>query len=146
MADPDSYAIIFKRALAQHLEDHAAGKYRSDGTNYLSTERGIYTSGPALPTVTGSDNCIVLTWLAPIADGRANMLYRVQIFSRVKGNSIAAENLAALIAKALDQLQNIPAGQNVAWVELTSELAFTADASGRCATAQTFTFMGRRPQ
>ncbi|TFC92041.1 MULTISPECIES: hypothetical protein [Cryobacterium] len=146
MADPESYAVTFKRVLAQYLEDQGLGAYRSDGSVYLATERGIYTNGPTTPTATGSDNCIVLTWLKPDPDGRANMLYRVQVYSRIKGNTIAAENLAGAITKALDQKANIPAGEHVAWVELVSELLVTADTSGRCGTFQTFTFQGRRPQ
>ncbi|MDJ0323170.1 hypothetical protein QMG61_05255 [Cryobacterium sp. PH31-AA6] len=144
MADPDSLAIVFKRALAQHLEDAGCGVYRSDGTAYLATERGIYTNGPDLPTAAGTDNCLILTWLSPVPDGRANMLYRVQVLSRLKGSRIAADNWAALIAKALDQKQNTPPGHSIAWTELFSELAYTADTSGRASTAQTFTFLGRR--
>ena len=142
MADPDAYPIIFRRALAQYLADQGVGVYSAGA--YASTDRGIYTNRPAMPTTV--DNCIVLGWLTPVPDGRANMTYRVQIVSRVKGNTIAAENLAALITAALDQKQNIPAGHQVAWVELGPELAYSADTSGRCATSQTFTFLGRRPQ
>lgn len=143
--DPDSYAIKFRRALAQHLADKGLGTYRADGSSYLSTERGIYANGPSLPTATGSDNAIVLTWLPPVADGRADMLYRVQIQSRIKGTVIQAENLAAVIALALDHKQNIPPGFFVSWVALFSELPISPDSSGRPGTFQTFTFLGRRP-
>jgi len=143
VADPDAYSLLFKRALAQHLEDQGAGVYRSDGTNYLSTERGIYTNGPDLPTAAGTDNCIVLTWLSPIPDGRGDMLYRVQTFTRVKGNVITAENAAAVVGGALDQKQGVPF-DDVSWCELFSQLTFTADSSGRTAVAQTFHFTGRR--
>ncbi|MDJ0337470.1 hypothetical protein [Cryobacterium sp. PH31-O1] len=145
MADPTSYALLFRRALAQHLEDAGCAVYRDDGTDYLATERGIYTNGPDMPTAPGSDNALVITSLTPIPDGRANMLYRVQVMTRLKGSSIAAENWAALITSAIDQKQNIPPGHNIAWAELFSEVAFTADSSGRRATSQTFHFMGRRP-
>lgn len=141
MADPDSYAILFKRALAQHLADSGAGVYKT--TAYAATDRGILTNGPTLPTTL--DNCIVLAWLTPIPDGRADMTYRVQVTSRVKGNSIAAENFAAVIASVMDQKQNVPPGLFVSWCSLFSELPFSADASGRCGTAQTFHFKGRRP-
>lgn len=144
-SDPDAYPIIFRRALAQYLEDSGVGVYNSDGANYAAGERGIYPKG-TIPTYAGSDNCIVENWLSPIPDGRANMLYRVQLFSRVKGDRTAAENFAALIEGALDQKQNIPAGHNVSWVELFSALALSADTSGRCGTYQTFHFSGRRPQ
>ena len=142
MADPDAYPIIFRRALAQYLADQGVALYST--SNYASTDRGIYTNGPTMPTT--NDNCVVLSWLSPIADGRANMLYRVQIMSRIKGSSIAAENFAELISAPLDQKQNVPPGMNVAWCELFSSLALSADSSGRCATSQTFHFSGRRPQ
>lgn len=141
MADPDAYPILFRRALAQYLADQGAGVYST--SNYASTDRGIYTNGPTMPTT--NDNCIVLSWLSPIADGRANMLYRVQVMSRIKGSSIAAENFAALISGALDQKANVPPGMHVAWCELFSSLALSADSSGRCATSQTFHMTGRRP-
>ena len=141
-SDPDAYPIIFRRALAQFLADQGVGVYSTGA--YASTDRGIYTNGPTMPTTL--DNCIVLSWLSPIADGRANMLYRVQVMSRIKGSSIAAENLAALIAAPLDQKANVPPGFNVSWCELFSSLALSADSSGRCATSQTFHFTGRRPQ
>jgi hypothetical protein len=142
VADPDAYPIIFRRVLAQYLADQGAGVYST--SNYASTDRGIYTNGPTLPTTL--DNCIVLSWLSPIADGRAGMLYRVQVISRIKGSSIAAENFAALISGTLDQKQNVPPGMNVAWCELFSSLSLSADSSGRCATIQTFHMTGRRPQ
>lgn len=140
MADPDSYAILFKRALAQHLHDSEAGIYKAVGS-YTATERGIYTNGPTLPTT--GDNCIVLTWLSPIPDGRGDMIYRVQTMTRVKGSGIAADNAAAVVKGALDQKQNVPFA-DVSWCALFSELAYTADASGRCAVAQTWHFTGRR--
>ena len=141
MADPDAYPIIFRRALAQHLADQGVGVYST--SNYASTDRGIYTNGPEMPTT--NDNAIVLSWLQPIASGRANMLYRVQIMSRVKGSRIAAENFAALIEAAMDQKQNVPPGMNVAWCELFSSLTLSADSSGRCAVSATYHFTGRRP-
>lgn len=145
MVDPPAYSMLFKRALAQHLADADCGRYRADGTNYTSTERGIYTNGPDMPTATGTDNATVLTWLAPIPDGRADMLYRVQAMTRVKGNVITAENAAAVIAAPLDQKQNVPPGFYIAWCSLFSQVTFTADASGRSAVSQVFHFMGRRP-
>jgi hypothetical protein len=141
VADPDAYPILFRRAVAQHLADQGAGVYSAGA--YASTDRGIYTNGPALPTTL--DNCIVLSWLSPIATGRAGMLYRLQVTSRIKGSVIAAENFAALIEAAMDQKQNVPPGLFVSWCELFSSLALSADSSGRCATIQTFHFTGRRP-
>ena len=140
----DQFPILFKRALAQHLQTVGLGNFRSDNSPYLAGERGIYPMGN-LPTVTGSDNAIALGWLMPIPDGRANFTYRVQIYSRVEGTSTDAENLAYEIHTALDHRADIPFGFDVSWIEKFSELPVTADSSGRCATFQTFHFRGRRP-
>lgn len=144
MADPTSPELLFKRALAQYLEDQGCGVYNHDGTNYAAGVRGIYTNGPTFPTVTGSDNCILLTSLKPISDGRGNLIYRVQVYTRVKGSNIAAGNAAALITKAIDHKENVPPGMNVSWAESFSRLEFEPDTSQRSAVAETFHFRGRR--
>lgn len=141
MADPESPELLFKRALAQYLEDQGVGVYNDDGASYASGVRGIYTNGPTLPT---ADNCIVLTSLKPISDGRANRIYRIQVFTRVKGNNISANNVAHLVWAALDHAENVPPGMDVSWVEEFSRLDFEPDSNGRSAVAQTFHFRGRR--
>jgi hypothetical protein len=142
--DPVAYEVTFRRELAQFLHDAGVGVYRPVDP-YTAGERGIYTAGAGMPTVVGSDNAIMLRSLSTIASGRADMLYRVQIESRVKGNPIAAENLAAALSDALDQKQNVPPGMYIAWCSLFSQLPISADASGRCGTFSTYHFMGRRP-
>lgn len=146
MPDPDGYPILFLRNVAQYIEDQQIGTYKAaDEGNYTSAERGIYTNGPDLPTITGSDNCIVLSWLEPVADGRANMLWRVQCLSRVKGSRIAASNLAWRLRTAFDHKENVPPGMYMSWSEVFAELAYSTDSSGRCSTSQTLHFRGRRP-
>lgn len=142
MPDPDSPELILKRALAQYLETAGAGAYRpAVGDNYLSTERGIYTGGPTLPT---ADNCIVLTSLQPIAQGRADMVWRIQAYTRVKGSNVAAGNAAAFVSSLIDQKENVPPGLHVAWAWSFSRLEFGPDSNGRSAVAETFYFRGRR--
>lgn len=142
MADPISPELVLKRALAQYLADADAGVYRPvAGDNYLPTERGIYTSGPMLPTL---DNCIVLTSFQPIAQGRADMIWRVQALTRVKGNNVAAGNAAALVSSLIDQKENVPPGLHIAWAWSFSRLDITPDSNGRAAVAETFYFRGRR--
>lgn len=142
MADPVSRELLFKRTLAQYLEDHGAGVYNDDGTAYTSGQRGIYTNGPTIPTT--GDACIVLTSFKPISDGRANLIYRVQVFIRVKGNGIAAGNAAGLIADLIDHKENVPPGLDVSWAWSFSRLDIAADSNGRSAVAETFHFRGRR--
>jgi len=142
--DPIAYEVLFRRDLAQFLHDAGVGVYRPVGS-YVAGERGIYTHGAAMPTVAGSDNAIVLRSLSSVPSGRADMLYRVQIESRVKGGPIDAENCAAALSTALDQKQNVPPGMFVAWCSLFSQLPISADTSGRSGTYSTYHFMGRRP-
>lgn len=143
---PDSYPVLFERALAQHLDDLELGLYKPSGSYTVAEAtlaRPAITSGPDLPTTL--DNVIVLTSLDPIRDGRANLTHRIQILSRLKGTKVQARNLAWELTTALDHQQNIPAGFHVSWVSLFSELPFSKDSNDRYATAQTFYFRGRRP-
>lgn len=149
MADPDSPELLFKRALAQYLEDQGCGVYNHDGANYTLGQRGIFTNGPTLPTGTQAqpklhDDCIVLTSLKPISDGRGNLIYRIQAYTRVKGSNITAGNAAALVTAAIDHKENVPPGMNVSWAESFSRLEFEPDTSQRSAVAETFHFRGRR--
>ncbi|ANP74538.1 hypothetical protein [Cryobacterium arcticum] len=142
MVDPISPNVTLRRALAQYIHDQGMGVYKPTAP-YVSGERGIYTTGN-MPTVAGSDNALVLRSLASVSTGRADMLYRVQIESRIKGSGIDAENLAAGLNLILDQQQNTPPGLHIAWCSLYSYLPLSADSSGRNGGFQTFSFMGRR--
>ena len=142
---PDSYPVLFARALAQHLDDENVGLYKTTGAytpQETATTPGILL-GDDFPT--GFDNCIVINELQPVPDGRANIVWRFQLLSRVKGTRAAARNLAWSIFEALDHRENVPAGFDVSWVWLFNQLPFTADSQGRRSTAQTFYFRGRRP-
>ncbi|WP_120338131.1 hypothetical protein [Cryobacterium soli] len=142
MDDPIAPGLILRRALAQYISDQGMGIYRPTAP-YTTGERGIYTKS-TMPILAGSDNAITLKSLTPIASGRADMLYRVQVQSRIKGDATAAENMAAGLTLILDQHQNVPPGLHIAWCSLFSEMEITADSSGRCGTFQVFHFMGRR--
>lgn len=141
MADPDSQGLELKRALARYLHDEQAGVYKAVGS-YLATERGIFTNGPDLPTTL--DNCIVLTDRKPIPEGRSDLIFPIDVLSRVKGNRIAAGNLAGVLFELLDHKEGVPAGLHISWAWETSRLDYSADSSGRSSTIQTFYFRGRR--
>jgi hypothetical protein len=143
----DSYPVLLERALAQAIHDSSVGFYKTSGA-YTTAEAtlarpAIHTNGPDLPT--SIDNCIVITQLEPMIEGRGNIVWRFQIFSRVKGTKVQAKNLAWALFKLLDHKQGIPAGFHISWVWMFSQLAFTADSNGRHSTAQTFYLRGRRP-
>ena len=144
---PDTYLVEFDRALAQTLDDLALGLYKPTGI-YTAAEStialpAILTGGPDLPTTL--DNCIVLNQQDPIFEGRANMVHRVQIISRLKGTQVQARNLSWGLFTALDHKERIPADFNISWVWLFSELRATKDSNARYTTYQNFYFRGRRP-
>jgi hypothetical protein len=141
-SDPIAPEVILRRTLAQYIHDQGVAVYKPSAP-YVKDERGIYVTGD-MPTVAGTDNALVLRSLQTIADGRANMLYRVQIEYRVKGNGIAAENLGAGLDLILDQQEGVPPGLHIARCELTSFLPLSADSAGRTGGFRTYTFMGRR--
>lgn len=143
----DAYPVLFDRALAQALDDLEVGLYKPTGT-YTTADAtlalpAILVTGPDLPTTL--DNCIVLNQLDPIVEGRADLVHRVQVISRLKGTQVQARNLAWELFTALDHKEQIPPGFNISWVWLFSELRATKDSSARYTTYQTFYFRGRRP-
>lgn len=141
MVDPTSPLLLLRRALATDMNANAIGVYKTTGS-YLATERGIFTNGPTLPTTL--DNCIVLTSLPSIPEDRANLIHRIQIFGRVDGNNIAAENLEQLIFARYDHSHGIPTGFNISWMSRFSTLQFEPDSSGRASFAATYYLRGRR--
>lgn len=142
----DSYPVLFDRALAQSLDDLNLGLYKSSGV-YTVAESTLQ-----LPPIlisndmpTTLDNCIVLNQQEPIIEGRADLVQRVQIISRLKGTLTQSRNLSWAIFTALDHKEQIPAGFNISWVWRFSELRTTKDTNGRYTVYQNFYFRGRRP-
>ena len=142
----DSYLVRFDRALAQSLDDSALGLYKTTGA-YTAAESTVALPviliGSELPTTL--DNCIVLNQQEPISEGRADLVHRVQIISRLKGTAIQSRNLAWALFEALDHKERIPAGFDVSWVWRFSELHLSKDSNDRYIVYQNFFFRGRRP-
>jgi len=142
----DSYLVLFDRALAQAIDDAALGLYKTTGA-YTAAESTVALPviliGSELPTTL--DNCIVLNQQEPISEGRADLVHRVQIISRLKGTAIQSRNLAWALFEALDHKERIPAGFDVSWVWRFSELHLSKDSNDRYIVYQNFFFRGRRP-
>lgn len=143
----DSFPVLFQRALGQHLHNAALVNYKTSGTYTAAdatlTKPGL-TFGPDLPTT--FDNVVMLTTLEPIRDGRADLIHRIQVTSRLKGTKVQAQNLAWALFTALDQQENVPAGFHISWATMFSQLGpTTPDSSGRFLIYQNFHFRGRRP-
>lgn len=144
---PDSYPVLLEKALAQTIADAGLGVYKPTGT-YTKAETpvatpGITTNGPDLPTA--FDNCIVLTMLEPASEGRANMVWRVQILGRLMGTKTQAKDLLWNLRVLFDNRGDILNDFHVSWSWVFSSITFTADASQRHSFALTVYLRGRRP-
>ncbi|CAN7153544.1 hypothetical protein LJR044_002499 [Microbacterium foliorum] len=135
----DAPEIILNRALAQLLHDHNLAVYKPSGA---IVERGIRLDG-IMPTTVSEFT--LLTPLRPIPDGRADMTYRAQIFTRRKGSPNDVRSWAAELRALLDQKEYRPAVLGISWSWEFSATDFDPDSQGRSATAATYHFRGRRP-
>jgi len=142
----DSYLVLFDRGLAQKLDDLELGLYKTSGL-YTPAEstiaKPVILIGSELPTTL--DNCIILNQQEPIVEGRADLVHRVQIISRIEGTRNQSRDLAWALFEALDHQEHIPAGFYISWVWRFSELHLSKDSNGRYLVYQNFYFRGRRP-
>lgn len=134
----DAPEIILNRALAQLLHDGGLAVYSLTNVS----ERGIRLDG-VMPT--NVDEFTLLTPLRPIPDGRADIIYRSQIYTRRVGSPNTIRNWAADLRALLDQTEYTPNVLGISWAWEFSGLDFDRDAQGRVATASTYYFRGRRP-
>jgi hypothetical protein len=136
----DSPEKLLNRALAQLLHDNDLA-VRATGGGTLP-ELGIRIDG-IIPT--DIDECTVLTALRPIADGRANLIYRTQFFTRRTGSPLVVRDWAAALRALLDQAEHTPNILGISYAWEFSGLDFDPDTQGRSAIAATYHFRGRRP-
>lgn len=135
---PTAPEIILNRALAQLLESLGLADYRTTGAIH---PKGIRLDG-VMPTIA---EFTLLTPLTPVPDGRANMIYRTQIYTRRIGSPNVTRQWASQLRTALDQKENVPNVLGISWSWEFNALDFTPDTQGRSAVACTYYFRGRRP-
>lgn len=135
----DAPEIILNRALAQLLHRHDLAVYQPTGA---ISERGIRADG-IMPTTV--NEFTLLTPLRPIPDGRADMTYRTQIYTRRVGSILTARNWAADLRAVLDQKEYTPAVLGISWAWEFSGDDYEPDTQGRSAAIATYYFRGRRP-
>jgi len=135
----DAPEIILNRALAEFLDEHDLAVYQTTGT---IPERGIRLDG-VMPT--GRAEFTLLTPLRPIPDGRADMLYRTQIFTQRVGSPNTIRTWMANLRAVLDQKEYTPAVLGISWAFEFSAVDFDRDSQGRVSAAATYHFRGRRP-
>lgn len=134
----DAPEIILNRAIAQLLHDNGLAVYQQTGA---IPERGIRLDG-VMPTT--RDEFTLLTPLRPLPEGRADMTYRTQIYTRRLGSVLTARSWAAELRGILDQREYTPAVLGIAWAWEFSAMDFEPDTQGRSAVAATYYFRGRR--
>lgn len=134
----DAPEIVLNRALAQLLHDNDLAVYAKTGA---IPEKGIRTDGVMPTTLT---EFTVITPLRPIPDGRADILYRSQIYTSRVGSPLTIRNWAAALRAVLDQKAYTPNVLGISWAWEFSGLDFDRDTQGRVATASTYHFRGRR--
>ena len=134
----DAPEIILNRAIAQLLHDHALAVYAPTGA---IPAKGIRLDG-VMPTI---DEFTLLTPLRPVPDGRADMVFRTQVYTRRKGSPLVTRQWAADLRGALDQTEYTPNVLGISWAWEFSAVDFDPDTQGRSAVAATYYFRGRRP-
>lgn len=133
----DAPEVVLNRTLAQLLHDHELAVYNPTSV----PERGIRLDG-VMPT--GLKEFTLLTPLRPIPDGRADMIYRTQIYTARLGSPNTIRNWHAGLRAVLDQKEYTPAVLGISWAWEFSALDFDRDTQGRVAVAATYHFRGRR--
>jgi hypothetical protein len=136
---PDAPEITLNRSLAQLLHDAELAVYAPSAA---VPERGIRLDG-VMPT--SVEEFTLLTALRPIPDGRADLTYRTQIYTRRTGTPNLTRQWAADLRALLDQKEYTPNVLGIAWASEISALDFDPDTQGRSAVAVTYHFRGRRP-
>lgn len=135
----DAPEIVLNRAIAQLLHDHDLAVYQTVGA---IPERGIRLDG-VMPTTV--NEFTLLTPLRPIPDGRANLIYRTQVFTRRKGSVLIPRAWASQLRGVLDQTEYTPNVLGISWTWEFSGDDYEPDSQGRSAAVATYYFRGRRP-
>jgi hypothetical protein len=135
---PDAPEILLNRAIAQLLHDAELAVYAPTGA---VPARGIRLDG-VMPTI---NEFTLLTALRPVPEGRANLVYRTQIYTRRTGSPIVTRQWAADLRALLDQKSYTPQVLGISWAWEESALDFDPDTQSRSAVACTYYFRGRRP-
>ncbi|MFF3029147.1 hypothetical protein [Microbacterium sp. NPDC057944] len=134
----DAPEIILNRSLAQLLHDADLAVYQPAGT---IPPRGIRLDG-VMPVI---DEFTLLTPLRPIPDGRADIIYRSQVFTQRKGSPNTIRTWMADLRALLDQTEYTPNVLGISWAWEFSAFDFDRDTQGRVSAAATYHFRGRRP-
>lgn len=135
----DAPELVLRRALAVLLNSWTLAVYTSPTATLAA--KGVKTDG-VMPT--SLDEFTMLSSPPSTADGRANMLYRVQFYTRRIGSPLLVEKWANDLRDRLDQKEYLPNILGISWSSEYSRLYFDADTQDRVAVAVNYAFRGRR--
>jgi len=136
----DAPELILRRSLATLLHSWSLAVYAPTGA---LPENGIKLDKPMPTTVNGFT---LLTSPPTSSDGGpADVIYRVQFYTRRTGGLIVVEKWAADLRALLDQKEYLPQVLGISWAWEYSRQYFDADTQGRSAVACNYAFRGRRP-
>lgn len=129
---------LLARTIAQLLAGWDLALYDPDAP---LVERSTRTDGEVPTTI---QECTVITALPTVFDGRADALYRVQVFTRRTGNLPVVQEWAHALHTRLHNTEYTPNILGIAFASETSRLYFDPDTQKRSAVAVTYAFRGRR--
>jgi hypothetical protein len=135
----DAPEIVLNRAIAVLLQSEGLAVYAPTGP---IPNKGIRLDG-VMPTTV--NEFTLLTPLRPVPDGRSDMEYRTQIYTRRVGSLLVARQWASDLRELLDQQEYPLNVLGISWAYEFSATDFEPDSQGRSAVACTYYFRGRRP-
>lgn len=136
----DAPELILRRTLAGLLDSWDLAKYQPNpGLAFPDT--GIRLDGI---TPTSVKQFTTLSSPPSVADGRANVLYRVQFFTRRAGGQTPVEAWANDLAAHLDHKEYLPSILGISWAWEMSRTYFDHDPETHSSVAVTYGFRGRR--
>jgi hypothetical protein len=132
--------------IAGVIADAHLGVYR-EATLFQAGEHGILIDQEFPTTI---PNCTLIVPQRPTSEGRANVLYRVQLIHRLAATAgmnaaDAARAHAHAVASLFDHQPYTPPVLGISWAEEYSRTDPMPDTQDRVVLSQNLWFRGRRP-
>lgn len=134
----DAPELLLRRAVAQLLHTWDLAKYQASGT---LPEKAVKIDGD-MPTAI--KEFTFLSSPPSLAEGRADMVYRLQFYTVRTGGQGLVEKWANDLRLQLDQKEYVPNILGISWSWEFSRTYFDKDTQGRSGVAVTYYLRGRR--
>lgn len=136
----DAPELILRRTLAGLLDSWGLATYQPNPAQAFP-ENGIRLDGIQPTSVKAFTS---LSSPPSIAEGRADMVYRVQFFTRREGGLTPVEAWANSLNERLDHKEYLPSILGISWAWEMSRTYFDRDPETYSSAAVTYGFRGRR--